>query len=52
MAAVIDLPRTSFSAKRQKQPPVGQPNDARRSREYPTLDEMERMIALARRAGG
>jgi hypothetical protein len=51
MAAVIDLPHTSFSAKRQKQPPVGRPNDAGRSREYLTPDEVERMIAAARCAG-
>jgi hypothetical protein len=34
-----------------KQPPVGRPNDAGRSREYLTPDEVERMIAAARCAG-
>ena len=52
MAAVIELRQTSFWAKRKKQPPVRQPNDASRSREYLTADEVERMIAAARRAGG
>ena len=49
MAAVIQLPQTSFWAKRKKQPPVRQPNDASRSHEYLTPDEVEHMITAARR---
>jgi integrase len=53
MAAVIQLAQSPFWAKRQKQSPVCQPNDASRSREYLTPDEVERTIAAAaRRAGG
>jgi len=40
MAAVIQLPQPSFWAKRKKQPPVRQPNDASRSREYVMADEI------------
>jgi hypothetical protein len=47
MAAVIQLLQTSFWAKRKKQPPVRQLNDAYRSREYFTLDEAKRMITAA-----
>jgi hypothetical protein len=50
MSAVIELPRTSFWAKRKKQPPVRQPNDASRSREYLMADEVKPMIAAARRS--
>jgi integrase len=39
-------------AKRKRNPPVRQPNDASRSHEYLTPDEVEHMIAVARRAGG
>jgi integrase len=52
MAAVIELCQTAFWATRKTQPPVRQPNDASRSREYLTPDEVERMIAAARHAGG
>jgi type 1 fimbriae regulatory protein FimB/type 1 fimbriae regulatory protein FimE len=52
MAAVIHLPQTSKWAKRGNQPPVRQPNQASRTREYLTPDEVERMIAAARRGGG
>ena len=34
MAAVIQLPRTSKWAKRDNQPPLRQPNQASRTREY------------------
>jgi hypothetical protein len=47
MAAVIELPQSPFWAKRKKQPPVRQPNDASRSREYLTPNEVERMIAVS-----
>jgi len=52
MAAVIELLQSPFWAKRKKQPPVRQPNEASRSREYLTPDEVERMIAAARRTDG
>ena len=52
MAAVTELPQTSKWAKRDNQPPVRQPNQASRRREYLTPDEVERMITAARHAGG
>src|SRR5437879_4638637 len=52
MAAVIPLHQTSKWAMREHQPPVRQPNQASRTREYLTPDEVERMIVAARRAGG
>jgi integrase len=52
MAAVIQLPQTSKWAKRENQPPVRQPNQASRTREYLTPGEVERMVTAARRAGG
>jgi hypothetical protein len=47
IAAVIAIHQVSFSAKRQKKPPVGQPIDASRSREYLTADEIDRLITAA-----
>jgi hypothetical protein len=44
IAAVIQLPQSPFSAKRKKQPPIRQPNDASRSRECQIADQVERMI--------
>jgi integrase len=52
MAAVIQLPQTSKWAKRGKQPPIRQPNQASRTREYLTPDEVEQMITAARHVGG
>jgi integrase len=52
MAAVIPLPQASKWAKRDNQPPVRQRNQATRTREYLTPDEVERMITAARRASG
>jgi len=52
MAAVIPLPQTSKWAKRGNQPPIRQPNQASRTREHLTPDEVERIIVAARRAGG
>src|SRR5205823_14588710 len=52
MAAVIRLPQTSKWAKRENLPPVRQPNQASRTREYLTPDEVERMIVAARRIDG
>jgi type 1 fimbriae regulatory protein FimB/type 1 fimbriae regulatory protein FimE len=52
MAAVIPLPQTSKWAKRNNQPPVRQLNQASRTREYLTPDEVERMMTSARRAAG
>jgi hypothetical protein len=52
MATVIELPQSPFSAKRPKSPLPRQPNQARRTREHLTLDEIECMIAAACRAGG
>jgi integrase len=52
MAALIQLPQTSKWAKRENQPPIRQPNQASRTREYLTPDEVERMITAARRGGG
>jgi len=52
IAAVIPFPQTSKWAKRSNPPPTRQPNQATRTREYLTADEVERMIATARKAGG
>jgi len=52
MAAVIDLPQSPFSAKRENVPPPRQPNQTSQSREYLTPDAVERMITAARLAGG
>jgi type 1 fimbriae regulatory protein FimB/type 1 fimbriae regulatory protein FimE len=52
MAAIIPLPQTSKWAKRENQPPIRQPNQASRTREYLTPNEVERMTTAARRAGG
>jgi integrase len=52
MAAVIELPQSSFWAKRENQPPTRQRNDASRTREYLTPDEVERRIVAARRTDG
>jgi integrase len=52
MAAIIRLPQTSKWAKRENLPPSRQRNQASRTREYLTPDEVERMIVTARHAGG
>jgi integrase len=52
MAAVIQRPQLSFWAKRENQPPVRQPNQANRTREYLTPYEVERMITGALRTDG
>src|SRR5262252_8975336 len=52
MAAILPLSQASKWAKRANLPPVRQPNQATRTREHLTGDEVERMIAAARRLGG
>ena len=52
MAAIIPLRQSPFWAKRENLPPTRQPNQASRTREYLTPDEVERMITAARHAGG
>ena len=52
MAAVIPLYQSPKWAKRANQPPLRQPNQASRTREYLTPDEVERMIVAARRIDG
>jgi type 1 fimbriae regulatory protein FimB/type 1 fimbriae regulatory protein FimE len=52
MAAIILLPQTSKWAKQQTLPPTRQRNQASRTREYLTPDEVERIFVAARRAGG
>jgi integrase len=52
MAAVISLPQTSKWAKQDNLPPIRQRNQASRTREYLTPDEVKRMVVAARRAGG
>jgi hypothetical protein len=52
MGAVIQLAQSPFWAKRKKQLQVRQPNDASRSHEYLTPDEVEHMSTAARCAGG
>ena len=52
MAAIIRLDQTPKWVKRRNLPPVRQRNQASRSREHLTPDEVERMILAARQAGG
>jgi integrase len=52
MAAIISLHQISKWAKQQNLPPIRQRNQASRTREYLTPDEVERMVVAARRAGG
>jgi integrase len=52
MAAVIPLLQTSKCAKQEPRPPVRQPNQASRTREYLTPDEVERMITATRQIDG
>jgi integrase len=52
MAAIIPLRQTSKWAKQPNQPPTRQRNEANRTREYLTPDEVERMIIAARQSGG
>jgi type 1 fimbriae regulatory protein FimB/type 1 fimbriae regulatory protein FimE len=52
MAAVIPIRQSPFWAKRENQPPARQRNDATRTREYLTPDEVELMIMSARRTDG
>lgn len=52
MAAIIPLHQTSKWAKRENLPPIRQRNQASRTREYLTPDEVERMIVAARHADG
>jgi hypothetical protein len=48
MAAVIPLPQSPFWAKHENQPPARQRNDASRTREYLTPDEVDRMVTATR----
>ena len=52
MATIISLRQTSKWAKQPNQPPTRQRNQASRTREYLTPDEVERMIIGARQTGG
>jgi integrase len=52
MAAVIPIRQSPFWAKRGNQPPTRQRNDATRTREYLTPDEVDRMITATRQASG
>jgi integrase len=52
MAAVIPLRQTSKWAKQEHLPPIRRRNQASRTREYLTPDEVERIIVAARHAGG
>ena len=52
MAAIIPLRQTSKWAKQGNLPPTRQRNQASRTREFLTPDEVERMIGAARHAGG
>jgi hypothetical protein len=52
MAAILPLARAPFSAKREKLPPVRQPNQASWTREHRRPEKVERMILAARQAGG
>jgi integrase len=45
----FSFPKHRNGQKRDNQPPVRQPNQARRTREYLTADEVEQMITAARR---
>jgi integrase len=51
MAAIIPLRQVSNWAKREL-PPIRQRNQASRTREYLTPDEVERIVVAARHAGG
>src|SRR5229473_8021883 len=52
MAAIIPLRQTSKWAKQENLPPIRQPNQASRTREYLTPDEVEQIIVAARHARG
>jgi integrase len=52
MAAIIPLRQTSKWAKQENLPPTRKRNQASRTREYLTPDEVERMIVAARHADG
>jgi integrase len=52
MAAIIPLRQTSKWAKQGNLPPTRKRNQASRTREYLTPDEVERMIVAARHTGG
>ena len=52
MATIIPLPQTPKWAKRRNLPPIRQRNQATRTREHLTPDEVQRMITAARHAGG
>jgi len=52
MAAVISIRQSPFWAKRENQPPTRQRNDAIRSREHLTPDEIDCMTTVAHQAGG
>src|SRR6266851_7912552 len=52
MAAIIRLRQTSKWAMQANLPPIRQRNQASRTREYLTPNEVERMIVAARHAGG
>jgi len=52
MAEVIRLDQTLNWAKRRNLPPLRQRNQASRTREYLTPDEVERMILATRQVGG
>jgi integrase len=52
MVTVLPLSQPSFSAKRIKTPPPRQPNQASRTREHLTPDEVERLIVAAHQVGG
>ena len=52
MATVIPFRQSPIWAKRENLPPTRQPNEASRTREYLTPDEVERIIVAARHAGG
>ena len=52
MARVIPLRQTPKWAKRRNLPPIRQPNQATRTREHLTPDEVQRMMTATRRVGG
>jgi integrase len=52
MAAIFQLRRASFLAKRPKSPPLRQLNSASRTREHLTPNEVDRLIAAAHQVGG
>lgn len=52
MAVIIPLAQTSKWAKPGNRPPIRQRNQASRTREYLTPEEVERIITAARQAGG